>query len=113
MSATKGGRPLTDKTKIDLNEQWLSAQERPAAAIPECDVEKYREHIKNLDLTEVEQIELIKTLWPIMAAFVDLGFGIDSVQLLSSSPRKAESHPGRNGGAKDRAANTNGVSNDE
>lgn len=104
---------MTDKSKIDLNEQLLSAQDRPAVAIPECDVEKYREHIKNLDLSEEEQTELLKTLWPIMAAFVDLGFGIDSVQLLSSLPCKTESLPGRNDDRKEGLANAKGVSNDE
>ncbi|MBT3011720.1 MAG: hypothetical protein KME41_08355 [Candidatus Thiodiazotropha sp. (ex Lucina pensylvanica)] len=104
---------MTDKIKTDLNEQWLSAQDRPASAIPECDVEKYREHIKDLDLSEAEQTELLKTIWTIMAAFVDLGFGIDSVQLLSSSPRKPESLSGQNDGKDYEAANVNGVSDDE
>jgi hypothetical protein len=93
MSATKGGRPLTDKEKFELNEQWLSAQSQPAIEPPECDVEKYREYIKDLDLNEEEQAELLKTLWHIMAAFVDMGFGLDSIQLLPASDQQQESSP--------------------
>ncbi|MEW8072638.1 MAG: hypothetical protein AB2826_19655 [Candidatus Thiodiazotropha sp.] len=82
---------MTDKEKFDLNEQWLSAQDQPAMAPPQCDLEKYREHVKDFDLSEEEQAELLKTLWSIMAAFVDMGFGVDSIQLLSSLDQQQES----------------------
>lgn len=82
---------MTDKEKHDLNEQWLSAQDEPAMPPPQCDPEKYREHVKDFDLTEEEQTELLKTLWSIMAAFVDMGFGVDSIQLLSYLDQQQES----------------------
>ncbi|MEW8372665.1 MAG: hypothetical protein AB2722_02050 [Candidatus Thiodiazotropha sp.] len=82
---------MTDKEKFDLNEQWLSAQGEPVPPPPQCDLEKYREHVKDFDLSEEEQAELLQTLWSIMAAFVDLGFGVDSIQLLSSSDQQQES----------------------
>lgn len=81
---------MTDIEKFDLNEQWLSAQGQPVIEPPQLDLEKYREHVKDFDLSEEEQAELLKTLWHIMAAFVDMGFGVDSIQLLSSSDQQQE-----------------------
>ena len=46
------------------------------------DVKKYQSHMEEFDLTEEQKAELLETLWSIMAAFVDLGFGTDAVQYL-------------------------------
>lgn len=81
---------MTNKDKSDLNEQWRSAQDQPDPTGPPCDLQKYREYVEDFDLSEEEQTELLKTLWMIMAAFVDLGFGVDSIQLLPSSGQKPE-----------------------
>lgn len=48
--------------------------------LPAFDPARFAHHLENTDLTEEQQIELLRTLWWIMAAFVDLGFGVDSVQ---------------------------------
>lgn len=50
--------------------------------VPPFDAARYREHIADLDITEEQQAELLSTLWWIMAAFVDLGFSVDSVPRL-------------------------------
>ena len=44
------------------------------------DMDRYREHVAEFDLTEEQKTELLRTLWSIMKSFVDLGFGVDSVQ---------------------------------
>ncbi|MGA4472901.1 hypothetical protein ACPA2M_07995 [Ectopseudomonas chengduensis] len=56
-------------------------------------VEKYREDVEEFDLTEDQATELLQTLWNIMATFVGLGFGVDSVQLLLNAtvPENADS----------------------
>jgi hypothetical protein len=46
------------------------------------DVQKYQSHVQDFDLTEEQKTELLETLWSIMTTFVDLGFGVDSVQYL-------------------------------
>ncbi len=46
------------------------------------DVKKYQHHTEVFDLTEEQRIELLQTIWSIMAAFVDLGFGVDAVQYI-------------------------------
>jgi hypothetical protein len=79
---------LTDKKKLDLNEAWLSSQSLPVVEPPQCDVEKYRDNLKDMDLTAEEEAELLHNLWMIMAAFVDLGFGVDSIQFLAESAEK-------------------------
>jgi len=49
--------------------------------------------LKNFDLSEEDKIELLKTLWMMMATFVDLGIGVDSIQFLTLSPQKQQSTP--------------------
>ena len=70
--------------------KWDTNQERPGnapamlayTALPKFNPEKYRNHVKDFDLSEDEQTELLRTLWHIMAGFVDIGFGVESVQRL-------------------------------
>lgn len=88
--AAEGGIPLTNKDKPDLNGEWLSAQDQTLAGIPACEPDKYREYVEDFDLSEAAQTELLQTLWSIMAAFVNLGFGVDSVQLLEADSGQTE-----------------------
>lgn len=39
----------------------------------------YLDDLAHLDISEAEKIEFLQTLWSIMATFVNLGFGVDSV----------------------------------
>jgi hypothetical protein len=93
MFAEKGETLMTDKDTINPNEQCCDAHALPAIEPPQCDIEKYGEYIKNFELSEQEKAELLKTLWMMMAAFVDLGIGVDSIRFLSSSPQKQQSIP--------------------
>lgn len=45
------------------------------------DPEEYRAHLEEYDLTEEQENELLETLWHIMRTFVEIGFGVDSVQM--------------------------------
>ncbi len=42
----------------------------------------YLPMIDDLDCSQAQKIEFLEALWSIMTSFVDLGFGVDSVQLL-------------------------------
>lgn len=66
-----GGRENNDVTELQHQN-----------AVCFFDIEKYRDDITEFDLTDEQADELLKTLWTIMSAFVDLGFGVDSVQYL-------------------------------
>ena len=58
----------------------VSAVPAPGYGLPPFDPSVYNHHIQDFDLTDEQRAELLGTLWWIMAAFVDLGFGVDSVR---------------------------------
>jgi hypothetical protein len=78
-------------TDIELPEAPAEGAE-PLTGTLQFDPGKYREHVDDLDLTEVQKAELLKTLWWIMATFVDLGFRVDSVQYLFPAFAEAASN---------------------
>ena len=67
---------MTDTTLLDTP----LSQDAQRPAVPKFDPAKYAPHTEDFDMTEAQQEEYLRTLWSIMAAFVDLGFGVDSVQ---------------------------------
>jgi hypothetical protein len=46
------------------------------------DPNKYRSYLEEFDLTEEQENELLAILWRILSTMVDIGFGLDSVQML-------------------------------
>jgi hypothetical protein len=52
------------------------------APAPGFDPERYRHHLEGLAITPEQEAEFLAALWSVMTAFVDLGFGVDSVQRL-------------------------------
>ena len=73
------------------NQNVVSAQEEflavsnPVVLAPTLDEEKYRSKLAALDLTIEQENALLRTLWSMMTTFVDLGFGLDSVQNIIKS----------------------------
>lgn len=58
--------------------------------VPVFDPADYLSYMDDLDIPEEEKIEFLRTLWNIMAAFVNWGFGVDSViPLLAQKAAKA------------------------
>lgn len=55
---------------------------------------RYMPHMEEFNISEEQKMEFLETLFNIMKTFVDLGFGLDSVQLLSP-----ESWDGKDGKA--------------
>lgn len=51
------------------------------ARASEEDLREYLPYLDDTHLSEDQKIELLQTLWSIMSAFVDQGFGVDSVHL--------------------------------
>ena len=64
----------------------------------EFDIEKYRPHLEDVDITEDQKQELLEALWMIMTSFVDLGFQIHPVQQACGQVEKAEPLPDLSGG---------------
>ena len=46
------------------------------------DPEEYRDDLAEFDLTEEQQNQLLQTLWDMMSMMVDIGWGVDAVQML-------------------------------
>lgn len=63
-----------------LRNDFENAQTASAAALPLPSLNEYREFLDEYELSEEQKHELLQTLWWIMVSFVDVGFGIDSVQ---------------------------------
>ena len=53
---------------------------KPTYPTLSIDWDLYEEYLEESDMSDDEKRELIETLWNIVVSFVDLGFGIDSVQ---------------------------------
>lgn len=79
-----------DKTIYDLNETRDNPPDSQHFETLACDTEKYRKYLEGFDLSEEEQAEVLEILWKIMAAFVDMGFGVDSIHFL---PKEDETPP--------------------
>lgn len=58
----------------DANEQQ--------AGLPVFDAKKYLPHLNEFEIAEEQKIEILKSLWFIMATFAQISYGIDSVQLI-------------------------------
>ncbi|WP_086931895.1 hypothetical protein [Agarilytica rhodophyticola] len=46
------------------------------------DPDKYRHHLENMDITEEQANELMATLWQIMSTMVDIGWGVDILNIV-------------------------------
>ena len=45
------------------------------------DAEAYRDKLATFELTEDQETELLQVLWNIMSTMVDIGWGVDTVQM--------------------------------
>jgi hypothetical protein len=54
----------------------------PPPKTSEADLSEFAPYLDGLALTEAQQQELLQTLWAIMCAFADYGFGIEPTQLI-------------------------------
>lgn len=65
------------------------------------DVNKYLPYVEDFDMSEEKKAEFLHTLWSIMSAFVDLGWGVDSVQNFIPALREFSSQePDKNASLK-------------
>ena len=59
-----------------------SDMENPAVPPLVLDPDKYRHHLADYDISVEEQQEFLAVIWCIVCTCVDIGVGLDSVQLL-------------------------------
>lgn len=65
-----------------MNGKDVSVSELSYTDTPPFDPRDYYADLGDVDFTDEQKDELLRTLFSIMSAFVDLGFGVDSVQYL-------------------------------
>ena len=46
------------------------------------DPEKYRHYLNDLEITDEQAAEFLQVLWNIMHSMVDMGMGLDNIQML-------------------------------
>ncbi|MCI0667485.1 MAG: hypothetical protein L0Y43_05470 [Methylococcaceae bacterium] len=84
----------TELERSETGELTGGVPENPSIGHLPMDVKKYARHVEGFDLTQEQKVELLETLWSILTAFVDLGFGADSVQCLFRDVRPNSLHSG-------------------
>ncbi len=70
------------KRPEDINEEIPNpkTEELPDGPMLTIDWRKYEKLLEESDLSDEEKQEFLRTLWNIIVAFVDLGFGVHPVQ---------------------------------
>ena len=86
--------PVTGKEGAAMNDS-NDGHESPrvvfeAAAKPsvEIDVERYQALLDDPDLSDTQKEEIMRTLWMVMMAFADLGFGVHPAQQVCGKPEQ-------------------------
>ena len=59
-------------------EVLMTKQTTPAVFNPD----DYKEDLKEFDLTDEQAEEILRTLWEMMTMMVDLGWGVDTVNIV-------------------------------
>lgn len=68
-----------NRNRKNIEGDNLVVDRSPISGPSAFDAEEYLPYVAEFDLTEEQASELLATLWEIMKAFVDLGFGVDSI----------------------------------
>ena len=66
----------------------------PTVSTLAFDKERYLSELEDTDLTEEQKIEMLQALWSIVEAFVDLGFGVNSIHQFFPEPGTETSDSG-------------------
>ena len=87
MPETQVGKEVSamDANNGDLETLCLTPGEERKPSV-EIDVAKYQAYLDDPALSEDQKEEIIKALWSIMVAFVDLGFGVHPAQEVCGKP---------------------------
>jgi hypothetical protein len=71
----RGETLMTDKTIDDFHSAALPQADRALGFV----AAEYMQYLQDVAMTDAQKIEFLHTLWSIMAAFVNYGWGVDSV----------------------------------
>jgi len=68
-----------NRTLGNIRDEFEESGDARPPDSPSFDPDDYRAELAAFDLTEEQANALLGTLWEIMKAFVELGFGVDSI----------------------------------
>lgn len=71
--------------------QSLRIVDRTGEPVLALDADAYRQYVEDFDLSEDQENELLQAIWTIIVQFVDLGFGIESVQQVLEDKKHTDS----------------------
>ncbi len=90
---------MTSQTTNDQNISKTTDTSRGSAShdgskrIVSVDWERYAQFLENEKLTEEQKQEFLETLWNIIVAFVELGYGVHPIQEFGEANEKLEKNP--------------------
>ena len=87
----------TGPTKGTIDETTTAPRGTPAPRALTLDAALYEEMLADADLSDDEKRQFLEALWSIIVGFVDLGFEIHPVQLVSGHNGTSETGCGQNG----------------
>ena len=79
--------------KLELPQEAL----KQAASRLDFNLDEYRHHLEEFELTRAQENELLETLWQIMSMMVDIGWGVDNIHLMLPELFNQESDNDKNG----------------
>lgn len=75
-------QPASDRIALLPASEMEGDMSGPTTAMLKFDPADYREDLDSCPITDAQKDELLRALWDIMCAFVDLGWGLDAVSLV-------------------------------
>lgn len=104
-------QPASDRLALPTAREMERDTSSPTTAMLSFDPADYREDLDSCPITEAQKDELLRALWDIMCAFVDLGWGLDAVSLVlqntpSSTPDGVEPEASKSESGALRGSNT-------
>ena len=68
--------------KVEKENAAMTADNTIQSPSLALDIDKYRPYLKDSDLTDQQAEELLRTLWHIMQTMVNIGWGVDTLNIM-------------------------------
>lgn len=105
-------KEIIDESLSDDETQGIQIVDGAGYPVLTFDADDYRDYVRDMNLTEEQENELLRTLWSIIVQFVDLGFGIESVgRAIKRAAVATELSPEKEGNIENREISQNEFSN--
>lgn len=104
-------KEMIDASPSDDETQAIQIVDSTGFPVLTFNADEYRDYVRDMNLSEEQETELLRTLWSIIVQFVDLGFGIESVgRAVKRAAEQSESAPSPEGKSRERKIGQNAFS---